>query len=96
MTPRPYRWWRRTGIAAAVACGLCCAVPLIALLGGAGVLSALGPVFGVLETVSLVLAVLSLGGAGALWLRRRRRRACRVTDLGKPDPARRAVRGEWR
>jgi hypothetical protein len=85
----PDRWWRRTGIAAAVACGVCCAVPLIGLLGGAGVLSALGAVF---EKVSLVLAVLALGGAGVLWLRRRRRRACRVperaVDLGMPEPRR--------
>jgi hypothetical protein len=95
MTPpvRPYRWWKRTGVAAAVACGVCCAVPLIALLGGIGALSALGAVFEVFEKVSLVLAVLALGGAAVLWVRRRRLRACRVPDrvveLGMPEPIRR-------
>ncbi len=69
-----------------MACGLCCAVPLTALLGGVGALSALGAVF---EVVSLILAVVALGGAAVLWVRRRRRRACRVpdqvTDLGMPE-----------
>jgi hypothetical protein len=89
MTPRPDRWWKRTGIAAAVACGVCCAMPLITLLGGVGALSAIGAVF---EKVSLVLAVVALGGAGVLWVRRRRRRACRVperpVDLGMPEATR--------
>jgi hypothetical protein len=90
---RPYRRWQRVGVAAAVACGMCCAVPLIAVLVGVGVTSAtLGTVFQVVELASLVLAVLALGGAGVLWVRRRRR-ACRVpdrvADLGLPEPTRR-------
>src|SRR5262245_15660048 len=48
----------------AAACGVCCAVPLIALLGGIGVVSGMGAVFEVFELVSLVLAVPALGGAG--------------------------------
>ena len=88
----PERWWKRAGIGAAAMCGLCCAAPLIALLGGAGVLSAMGAVFQVFERISLVLAVLALGGASVLWVRRRRRRACRiperVVDLGMPEPTR--------
>lgn len=95
MTPpaRPYRRWARLGVAAAVACGVCCAVPLIALLGGVGVVSSLGAALGVFELASIVLAVLAFAGAAALWVRRRRRRACRVpdqvVDLGLPEPPRR-------
>ncbi|SMD27393.1 hypothetical protein [Kibdelosporangium aridum] len=90
---RPYRWWKRTGIAAAVACGLCCAAPLIALFGGIGVVGSLGAVFDVFELASIVLAVVAFAGAGLVWLRRRRRRACRVpervVELGMPKPTRR-------
>lgn len=86
----------RVGVAAAVACGLCCAVPLIAALGGIGALSALGAVFEIFEVVSIVLAVLALSGATVLWLLRRRRRACRVpervVDLGLPEPVSRGRR----
>jgi len=93
---RPYRRWTGVGIAAAVACGLCCAAPLIGVLGGIGALSAVGAAFDVLRVVSIALAVLALGGAAALWLRRRRRRACQVpdrpADLGMPAPARREPR----
>ncbi|HET9138892.1 hypothetical protein [Actinophytocola sp.] len=77
---RADRWWKRTGLAAAVACGVCCAVPLIALLGGIGVAGSLAAVVGVVEVVSIALSVVAFGGAGVLWLRRRRRRACRVPD----------------
>ena len=38
---------------AAAACGVWCAVPLIALLGGIGVVSGMGAVFEVFELVSL-------------------------------------------
>lgn len=92
MTPptRPYRRWARLGIAAAVACGVCCAVPLITVLGGVGVVSSLGAVFDVVELVSIVLAVLAFAGATVLWVRRRRKRTCRVpdrvADLGLPEP----------
>jgi hypothetical protein len=74
------RRWKRLGVAAAVACGLCCAAPLIALLGGFGTVSALAAVFQVFELVSIVLAVLAFGAAGILWARRRRRQACQVPD----------------
>jgi hypothetical protein len=82
MTPpaRPYRHWTRLGVAATVACGMCCAVPLITALGGIGVVSSLGAVFKVVELVSIVLAALAFTGATVLWVRRRRRRACRVPD----------------
>lgn len=87
----PDRWWKRTGIAAVVACGMCCAAPLISLLGGVGVVSGLGVVFEMVERVWLVLAVLAVGGATVLWVRRRRR-ACRVpnqvVDLGMPESTR--------
>jgi hypothetical protein len=89
---RPYRWWKRTGLAAVVACGLCCAMPLIAVFGGAGVVASLGAMFKVVELASIVLAVVAFAGAGVLWLRRRRQRACRVpervVELGMPKPAR--------
>lgn len=87
----PHRRWSRLGVGAAVACGVCCAVPLILLLAGIGVASSLGAVLRVFELASMVLAVLALGGAAVLWVRRRRRRpACRVpagtVDLGMPKP----------
>jgi hypothetical protein len=98
MTPptRPYRRWTRLGIAAAVACGESSAVPLNTQLGAVGIVSSLGAVFDVFELVSIVLAVLAFAGAAVLWLRRRRRRACRVpdrvsnrvADLGLPEPIR--------
>lgn len=76
-----------------MACGLCCAVPLIAVFGGVGVVGSLSAVFEVFELASIVLAVVAFAGAGVLWLRRRRRRACRVpervVELGMPEPTRR-------
>ncbi|HEV8560159.1 MAG TPA: hypothetical protein VGR06_27820 [Actinophytocola sp.] len=98
MTPtgRPDRRWTRVGVAAVVACGVCCAVPLIAVLSGIGVVASLGAVLEVVEWLSVALAVLALGGAALLWLRRRRRQACQVPDrvvsLGMPGPTRRAPR----
>ncbi|MGW4058574.1 hypothetical protein ACWEGE_09840 [Amycolatopsis sp. NPDC004747] len=102
MTPpaKPYRRWVRLGVAAAVACGACCALPLITLLGGIGVASSLGAVFEVFERASFVLAVLAFTGAAVLWVRRRRRRACRIpdrvadraVDLGMPGPSQREHR----
>ncbi len=93
---RPSRWWKRTGIAAAVACGACCMAPLISVLIGVGIAGSLGAVFEVFERVSIVLAVVALAGAGVVWLRRSRRRACpvpeRVVDLGMPEPTRRGQR----
>ncbi|QKV80683.1 hypothetical protein [Amycolatopsis sp. Hca4] len=102
MTPpaKPYRRWARLGVAAAVACGVCCALPLITLLGGIGVVSSLGAIFKVFELASIVLAVLAFSGAAVLWVRRLHRTACRVpgravervVDLGMPDPTQRGPR----
>jgi hypothetical protein len=75
-----HRLWTGMGAAAVLACGLCCAAPAIAVLGGFGALAAMGALLKVFELVSLVLAVLALGGAAVLRVRQRRRRACRVPD----------------
>lgn len=64
---QPDRLWKQLGVAAAVACGLGCAAPPIALIGGFGALSALGAVSQVFEVISIVLAVLAFGAAGVLW-----------------------------
>lgn len=69
-------------------------MPLLALLVGLGAVSAAaGAVFQVFELVSIVLAVLAFGGAAVLWVRRRRKKACRVPDqvveLGLPEPPQR-------
>jgi hypothetical protein len=71
----------RLGVGAVVACGLCCALPVIGVRTGIGALSTIAAV---VEPISLVLAVVALGGAVLLERRRRRRKACRVTDLGMP------------
>jgi hypothetical protein len=75
---------KRMGIAAAVACGVCCAVPLIAALTGIGVASSVGAALRIVEPVSLALAALSLVGAAVLWVRRRPRKPRPVVDLGMP------------
>ena len=94
----PYRRWSRVGIGAVMACGLCCALPLVTLLGGVGMAAAVGAVFEVFERFAFVLAVLALGGAAVVWLRRRRRRACevpsRTVDLSMPGMDRVYRRGQ--
>ncbi|WP_267241615.1 hypothetical protein [Streptomyces sp. PR69] len=88
-SPRRSRPWTTIGVgAAAVAvCAVCCAGPLLALLGGIGVAAALAAVW---IPALAVLAVAAL--AGVVWvLRRRRAAACMtgpgVADLGMPAPA---------
>ncbi|WP_405819508.1 hypothetical protein OG241_29745 [Streptomyces sp. NBC_01390] len=85
-SPRPARPWGilGTGTAALAACAVCCAGPLLAVLGGIGVTSAVGALW------MPVLAVMAVAaGLGVLMVRRRRRKvACRtapaLTDLGMP------------
>ncbi|MFI8893478.1 hypothetical protein [Streptomyces paradoxus] len=73
------------GAAAVTACAVCCAGPLLAVLGGAGAASALGAVWVPALAVPAVAAV-----AGIFVVRRRRRAAaCRTApvvraDLGMP------------
>ncbi|MGW5638820.1 hypothetical protein [Streptomyces sp. NPDC003832] len=72
------------GVAAVAACAVCCAGPLLAVLGGTAVMSAIGALWMPVLTVAAVAA-----GLGALTVRRRRRTAsCRTpeatTDLGMP------------
>jgi mercuric ion transport protein len=66
------------------ACAVCCAGPLVALVGGIGVASTVGAWF---MPVLIVLAVLALAAVAALWWRRRRA-ACSTSaplaDLGMP------------
>jgi len=88
-SPRPSRPWGTlgAGAAAVAACAVCCAGPLLAVLGGIGVTSAIGSVW------IPALAVLAVtAGLGALIVRRRRRTpACRAVparaDLGMPTVA---------
>ncbi|AVZ77405.1 hypothetical protein SLUN_12480 [Streptomyces lunaelactis] len=65
---------------------MCCAGPLLAVLGGIGVFSAIGALWVPALAVLTVSAVL-----GVLMVRRRRRSACRTSgssvDLGMPAPA---------
>jgi hypothetical protein len=81
-----------------VACGLCCGLPLVTLLGGVGLAAAVGAVLEVFERFAFVLAVLALGGVAAVWLRRRHRRTCdipnRTVDLGMPGMDRVDRRGD--
>ncbi|ATW52857.1 hypothetical protein CGZ69_26155 [Streptomyces peucetius subsp. caesius ATCC 27952] len=67
---------------------MCCAGPLLALLGGVGAVSALGAVW---IPGLAILAVVAL--AAVVWVvRRRRTAACKtepgVVDLGMPAPTR--------
>ncbi|MGW7297477.1 MULTISPECIES: hypothetical protein [unclassified Streptomyces] len=83
---RQSRWgtWG-TGAAAMAACAACCAGPLLAVVGGLSITSAIASLWMPALAVSAVVA-----GAVALVLRRRRRAsACRTaapgrTDLGMP------------
>lgn len=83
---RPTRPWGPLGAGAAAlaGCAVCCAGPLLAVLGGIGVTSAVGALW------MPVLAVLAVAaGLGVFMVRRRRRKAaCRtapaLTDLGMP------------
>ncbi|MET8450972.1 hypothetical protein [Streptomyces sp. NPDC005209] len=85
-SPRPSRPWGTLGAGAAAlaACAVCCAGPILAVLGGIGVTSAIGALW------MPVLAVLSVAaGLGALVVRHRRRTtSCHMApppaDLGMP------------
>jgi hypothetical protein len=84
MNPDRRRSWIGVLIATA-ACAVCCAGPLITLIGGIGIVSAVGAWF---VPALIGLAALAIGGAAVpLWFRRRRR-ACptpaAVADLGMP------------
>ncbi|WP_328688120.1 hypothetical protein OHA74_53140 [Streptomyces phaeochromogenes] len=85
-SPSPSRPWGLlgAGAAAVAACAVCCAGPLLAVLGGAGFASALGALW------MPVLAVLAVAaGLGMLLIRQRHRNAACTTapalaDLGMP------------
>ncbi|WP_328690181.1 hypothetical protein OHA74_13510 [Streptomyces phaeochromogenes] len=73
------------GLLAAVACAVCCAGPLLAVLGGIGAGSVIGAIW------IPVLAVVAVAAASAaVWVHRRRRRAsaCQAepgpVDVGMP------------
>ncbi|MFD9575118.1 hypothetical protein ACFWBI_35510 [Streptomyces sp. NPDC059982] len=84
--PRPSRPWGMFGAgpAAVAACAVCCAGPVLAVLGGGGVTSVIGALW------MPALAVLAVAaGLGVLVVRHRRRTAaCRTVpaqeDLGMP------------
>ncbi|WP_262418172.1 hypothetical protein [Streptomyces sp. SP2-10] len=84
-SPRPPRWGALgAGAAAVAACAMCCAGPLLAVLGGIGVTSAIASLWLPVLAVPAVVA-----GIVALVLRRRRETAaCRTAstraDLGMP------------
>ncbi|GAA0658792.1 hypothetical protein GCM10010193_06930 [Kitasatospora atroaurantiaca] len=82
-SPRPSRPWGAlgAGTAAVAACAVCCAGPVLAVLGGIGITSAIGAMW--------MPALAVAAGLGVLVLRRRRRTAsCRTgpvpADLGMP------------
>ncbi|MFJ9968711.1 hypothetical protein [Streptomyces avermitilis] len=85
-SPRPSRPWGTLGAGAAAlaACAVCCAGPILAVLGGIGVTSAIGALW------MPALAVLAVAaGLGVLVVRRRSRAAsCHTApvpaDLGMP------------
>ncbi|MFC9679031.1 hypothetical protein [Streptomyces sp. NPDC056948] len=85
-SPRPSRSWGTlgAGAAAVAACAVCCAGPLLAVLGGVGITSAIGAWW------MPVLAVGAAAAAAGFFLVRRWRRAaaCRSAparaDLGMP------------
>ncbi|MET8747451.1 hypothetical protein [Streptomyces sp. NPDC004728] len=83
---RPRPWGTVVaGVAAVAACAVCCAGPLLAVLGGIGAASALASVWVPALAVVTVAAVV-----GAFVVHRRRRAAaCRSTadpvDLGLPS-----------
>jgi hypothetical protein len=86
MTSRP---WRVVGAAAVAlgACAVCCAGPVLAVLGGLSIASLAGAVW--LPALAIVAAVALVG---MVWVLRKRRRAtCATTtgpvDLGMPGEA---------
>ncbi|MGC4983851.1 hypothetical protein ACLQ18_24970 [Streptomyces sp. DT193] len=85
-SPRPSRSWGILGVGAATiaACAVCCAGPILVVLGGIGVTSAIGALW-----MPALVALAVAAGLGVLVVRRRTTRAaCRrgaaVADLGMP------------
>jgi hypothetical protein len=83
MTSRP---WRVVGAAAVAlsACAVCCAGPVLAVLGGLSIASLAGAVW--LPALAIVAAVALVG---MVWVLRKRRRATTTgpVDLGMPGKA---------
>ncbi|WP_264927278.1 hypothetical protein [Streptomyces sp. A012304] len=69
------------GLGALAACAVCCAGPLLALLGGVGLASAVAAVWVPALAAVAVAAVLAL----VLLRRRRRSASCRSGDPGPVD-----------
>jgi len=81
---RRARRWSVTGAGAAVvaACALCCAGPLLTILGSIGIASAVGAIW--LPALAVLTVVAAIGAA---WLRRRPRASiCQAgpVDVGPP------------
>ncbi|MFF4963221.1 hypothetical protein ACFY2Z_40855 [Streptomyces sp. NPDC001222] len=82
---RPFRTWGTLGAGAAAlaACAVCCVGPLLAVLGGIGVTSAIGALW------MPALAVPAVAAGVGFFVVRRRRAVCRTTparaDLGMPS-----------
>ncbi|PYE11742.1 mercuric ion transport protein [Williamsia limnetica] len=80
----PGKSWRGPGAALAAlvgACAVCCAGPLLAVLGGIGAAGLLGSLW-----VPALLTVVAIAAVGILVaLRKRRRASCRVAQAGPVD-----------
>jgi hypothetical protein len=84
------RYYERAGAVAVGACAVCCAGPVLAVLGGLSIASLAGAAW---VPILAVVAVLTL--LGVVWvLRIRRRSACAASsgpvELGMPAPSARA------
>lgn len=92
MTPTQRRSDRKSlfGVGAVLgACAVCCAGPLLAVLGGIGILATAAAVW-----VPALLALAVAAAAGMVWvLRRRQASGCATmpgpAEIGMPSPARR-------
>lgn len=83
----PRRSWRTPSAAVAAvvgACALCCAGPLLAILGGLGIAGLLGAFW---LRALLIVTVLAVVGGALLALRRRRAGACTWAQVGPVDLA---------
>lgn len=75
----PRRSWRGPGAALAAlvgGCAVCCAGPLLAVLGGIGAAGLLGSLWVPALMVVVALAVVGI----AIAVRKRRRASCRIPD----------------
>ncbi|BBY96366.1 hypothetical protein MGALJ_60350 (plasmid) [Mycobacterium gallinarum] len=75
---RRARRWSGAGAAVVAACALCCAGPLLAILGSIGIGSAVGAIW-----LPGLAALTVVAAIGALWLRRRRRAS--ICQAGRVD-----------